>query len=98
MFIVNELQELKVSGARHRIMVNIDEMVPEFYKEFTLNVENGKKIVVCDFQDNDGKKVISFVARGKSFTDALNHIKRQVGYYDRFNENYYAGGEDYKCV
>ena len=98
MFIVNELEELKVSGARHKIMVTIDEMIPELFKEFTLSSNDGKRVVVCDFQDNDGRTIISFRATGKSYTDALNHLKRQVGYYDKFNENYYAGGEDYKCV
>lgn len=98
MFIVNELQETRVSGARHKIMVSIDEMVPEFHKEFTLNNDNGRRIVTCDFQDDNAKKVISFRGTGKSFTDALNRIKRQVAYYDKFNENYYAGGEHYRCV
>lgn len=98
MFIVNEIQDIKVSGARHKLMVSIDEAAPEFYKEFTLSVENGKRSVICDFQDNEGNNIIRFIGKGRCFTDALNHIKRQIMYFDKFNENYYAGGETYKCM
>lgn len=96
MFIVNEPQDTKPSGMRHKIMLTIDNMVPEFHKEFTLSIST-KKVVKCDFQDDNGEIIISFIARGNSYTDALKHIKRQVGYYNKFNENYYAGGENYRC-
>lgn len=95
MFIVNEPENLKISGTRNKLMESIDTLIPEFDKEFTLSNVGDKKVVVCELLDKFGKKVISFTAENKSFTDSLQHIRRQIRYYDVHNENFYpSGGND----
>ena len=99
MFIVNEIQELRPSGVRYRLMEDVDKIIPENIKEFTFDKSDNVCVVVCDLLDNDEGYVIqSFVENHKNFSDCLRHIKRQALYYAKHRVNYYTGENMEKCV
>ena len=98
MFIINELQELRPSGVRYRLMEEVDSIMPDVIKEFTFDKRNNVCTTICDLLDEEGDVTQSFVAKQGSFSDGLRHIKRQVMYYDKYRVNYYTGEVAEECV
>ena len=47
MFIINEIQELRPSGVRYKLMEDVDRIIPDVIKEFTFNKRNNVDNVIA---------------------------------------------------
>lgn len=86
--VVEKVENLRVSSSRHKMMVQIDELI-EGKKVFTLShtdtLKSRTKNVTCDLYNNRGELFMTFSSSMSSFGDAIRQVHRQIRSYVKEN-------------
>ena len=86
--VVEKVDNLRISSSRHKMMVQIDELI-EGDKVFTLShtdqFKSRTKNITCDLYDEKGQLVVTFSSSMVSFGDAIRQIHRQIKQYIQIN-------------
>lgn len=87
--VVEKVENLRLSSSRHKLMVQIDELI-EGRKVFTLShtdtLKSRTKNITCDLYNSEGEITLTFSSSMSSFGDAMRQIHRQIRSYVKESE------------